>query len=241
VTTERLCLSIVSHGQLGLVLPLLESLDGELGLDFNVLLTLNIPEPEDRLRHYSFPLKVVRNVHPKGFGGNHNSAFAQSRSEFFAVVNPDIRLDRLSAEPLLRPFVDPTVGCCAPLIRSPEGTIEDSARKFPTWFRLARRAILGRAGPDYPHQFGPILVDWVGGMFAVFRRTAFADVAGFDDRRYFMYYEDVDLCYRLNAAGWSVVYNPLCEVVHDARRASHRQWRHMRWHGSSLLRFMTGL
>lgn len=239
--TERICLSIVSHGQLELVLPLLDNLDRQFEMDFDVVLTLNIPESEEGLRNYRFPLTLVRNRYPKGFGGNHNAAFAYAGSDFFAVVNPDIRLNGLDTSTLLKPFADPAVGCCAPLILSPDGTIEDSARKFPTWLGLARRAVLGRDGPDYPHQFGPIAVDWVGGMFAIFRRNAFQDVNGFDDRRYFMYYEDVDLCYRLQRMGWSVVYNPLCEVIHDARRASHRQLRHMRWHASSLLRFMTGL
>lgn len=238
---ERICLSIVSHGQLDLVIPLLENLNSQLDFDFNVLLTLNIPEPESGLGVYRFPLEIIRNAYPKGFGGNHNAAFSRAGSEFFAVVNPDIRLNQLSIEDLLKPFADPIVGCSAPLILSPEGSIEDSSRKFPTWLRLARRAIFGRAGPDYSHQFGPIAVDWVAGMFVVFRRSAFEDVGGFDDQRYFMYYEDVDICYRLNEKGWLIVYNPLCEVIHDARRASHRQWRHMRWHMSSLLRFLTGV
>jgi len=53
-----------------------------------------------------------------------------------------------------------------------------------------------------------------------------------------MYYEDVDLCARLRAAGVRVEVNPAATAVHDARRASRRNLRHMLWHASSITRFL---
>src|SRR4051812_35372229 len=88
-------ISVVSHGQFGMVLPLLEQLDAlsHTALE-KVVLTLNIPE--DNLlkgRQWKFPLEVVENRNPKGFGANHNSAFERCTTPWFLVLNPDIRFD----------------------------------------------------------------------------------------------------------------------------------------------------
>jgi GT2 family glycosyltransferase len=84
---------------------------------------------------------------------------------------------------------------------------------------------------------GAVRVDWVAGMFIVFRSDAFRSVGGFDER-YFLYYEDVDICRRLGAAGASVIYEPGAEVIHDARRASRRELRRAVHHLSSAVRFL---
>ena len=85
-------LSIVSHEQGQLVASLLSDIQRELSGDFEVLLTLNVPENEDFLNaEFSFPLKIIRNAQPKGFGANHNAAFVESEGQYFAVINPDIR------------------------------------------------------------------------------------------------------------------------------------------------------
>ena len=76
-------------------------------------------------------------------------------------------------------------------------------------------------------------------MFMLFRSEAFAAVGGFDER-YFLYYEDADICRRLQGAGRPVVYVPAAEVVHDARRASRRDPRLALHHAASAWRFMRG-
>ena len=53
-----------------------------------------------------------------------------------------------------------------------------------------------------------------------------------------MYYEDVDICRRLDSAGLSIVVDSKLSVVHDARRASHRSFKHLRWHVVSMVRFL---
>ena len=68
----------------------------------------------------------------------------------------------------------------------------------------------------------------------VWRAKAFAAVGGFDER-YFMYCEDTDICLRLQLAGWHMREAPVT-VVHDARRHTGRDWRHLRWHMASVWR-----
>lgn len=78
--------------------------------------------------------------------------------------------------------------------------------------------------------------DWVGGMFMLFRNEVFRAAGGFD-ARYFLYYEDVDLCARLTLQNLAVVLCPQVKVIHEARRSSHRSLKYAMWHLRSMGRF----
>jgi GT2 family glycosyltransferase len=231
-------LSVVSHGQGSLVRNFLADLRQGVDVPFEVIVTLNIPEDEVFISEFSdLPLKILRNPAPKGFGANHNAAYRDAKGDVFAIVNPDIRARPLKLTCLLQDLAQESVGACAPLVLSAQGRVEDSARRFPTPSRLLRRALLRRRELDYRWNTDPIDVDWVAGMFVLFRREAFDAVSGFDER-YFMYLEDADICRRLHACGWRVRLDPRSAVVHDAQRASHREWKHLRWHVTSMARFL---
>ncbi len=89
---------------------------------------------------------------------------------------------------------------------------------------------------DWDHtRAGP--VDWVSGACMLVRRSAFEQVGGFDPA-YFMYVEDVDLCWRLGQAGWTVGYEPAGRVVHTVGASSQlAPYRMILAHHRSLLRF----
>lgn len=224
-----------------MVQQLLKDLTALKRSDLEVILTINVPEAEPDFEAAYVPLRVIRNAEPKGFGANHNCAFEQSCGRFFVVVNPDIRVPALRFDELLEPFDDPRTGICGPLVLNSAGGVEDSARRFPTSARLVQRVLLNDRRANYRAGPGIVQVDWVAGMFMVFRHEAFQAVGGFDSRRFFMYYEDVDICARLRQLGWTSVLQPATTVVHDAQRASRRNLRHMRWHVTSALRYLTGL
>lgn len=234
-------ISVVSHGQAHLVQALLKDLDRLPNSDFEMLVTLNLPEDESVYRGYSFPLLVIANSEKKGFGANHNAAFQQARGKFFAVVNPDIRLESLDLRVLTSPFEMEKVAAVAPLVLSESGNIEDSARRFPTFMKLCRRVLLRQRQSDYVPGQVPQDVDWVAGMFVLFRSDVYQSIGGFDDRRFYMYMEDVDICRRLRSSGWRVILNPHVSVCHMAQRASRRNWQHMRWHVVSAFRYLTRL
>lgn len=236
----QIALSIVSHGQAGLIRSLLADLAALSNHNFEVIITVNVPEDESAYQGGVFPLRIIRNDTPKGFGANHNAAFRETSARWFAVVNPDIRLNTLDFETLLRPFDVQDVAAVAPVVLSSDGKVEDSARRFPTLVRFAKRVLLRQRNADYQVGFEPYPVDWVAGMFVVFRREAYQQIAGFDDRRFFMYLEDADICRRLGLNGWQVVVNPCVEVIHMAQRASHKNLKHLRWHAVSALRYLTG-
>jgi GT2 family glycosyltransferase len=237
-TLPSVSLSIVSHGQGALVAALLGDIANRVAPPIEVLLTKNVredlPFPPGG---FGFPLRVIENAVPKGFGANHNAAFREARGRRFCVLNPDIRL-AADPFPVLNACLesDATLAASAPVIVSPTGAIEDSARRFPTPGLILRKAI-GVAGPaDYRIGAQRVYPDWIAAMFLLFRREAFAAAGGFDER-YFMYYEDVDLCARLRLAGFGVAVCPEARAMHDARRESHRRLRYLRWHLASMTRF----
>jgi GT2 family glycosyltransferase len=236
--SREITLSVVSHGQNALVNQLLGDLRRHAPGRVTVLVTLNVADATPLETPMGFPVEVITNTGIRGFGANHNAAFERCRTEYFCVANPDIRLPGDPFASLLQALAAPGAGVAGPLVRTPSGGVEDSARRFPTAASLLKKMFVEKRQPDYPVDRGALEVDWVAGMFMAFRAAAFREVRGFDEG-YFLYYEDVDICRRLRAAGRRTLYQPAAAVIHDARRASRRDARHLRWHLQSMLRFLT--
>jgi len=243
INFARMTLSIVSHGQGALIRPLLQDLRPVLAAGARLIVTLNIPEDESFLSGLEPEVRVLRNSRPAGFGANHNRAFnAIAQRDQFVVLNPDIRCNASVFAQLLEAAHEHNAGAVAPRVRSPEGLVEDSARRHPSLRRILRRVFLRARGertePDYLLEGSqPIAVDWVAGMLIMFPCDIYAEVAGFDER-YFMYLEDADICRRIGALGRKTLLLPWIDVVHDARRATSKDPRHMRWHIESLMRYL---
>jgi N-acetylglucosaminyl-diphospho-decaprenol L-rhamnosyltransferase len=236
----RVTLSIVSHGHGAMVEDLLRDVQAlQWPHDaYEVFLTLNTPEDSGLFSPFqsALPLHLIINSEAKGFGANHNAAFQRSRGVAFAVVNPDVRLPRLDLNAWLAPLGQGKVAACAPLAHDSQGQLQDNARRFPTLWSLARRVLTGVREPSYAPQAGPQTIDWAAGYFLLLRREAFEQVGGFDEA-YFLYMEDVDLARRLKQKGWTVLWDTRTHIIHDSQRASHRQWRHLRWHVQGAVRY----
>jgi N-acetylglucosaminyl-diphospho-decaprenol L-rhamnosyltransferase len=233
---QPITVSVISHGQGELVAALLEDLASCTSVA-EVILTQNIPEGEIACPESLRPrVRLIRNDQPLGFAANHNQAFRQCRTPLFAVLNPDIRLERDPFPPLTEALAANGVGLAAPAVRAPHGTLEDSARYFPTPFRLLAKLLKLGDGRRVVVGQGPVAVDWTAGMFMLFRADVFRDLGGFDEG-FFLYYEDVDICVRLWRVGQRVMLHPGASVIHAAQRASRRRPRYMAWHLSSMARY----
>lgn len=233
-TTSRVSVSVVSHGHGSMVTALVNQLlcCAEVG---QVIVTRNILE---RLDIPSDPrLTLIDNATPKGFGANHNAAFKRSQHSWFVVLNPDAVLLKDPFEALLRVAASTGAGVLAPRALTPSGGPDDNWRRFPTIRSLVRKAF---GGPDGRYEEtqdqGAFKIEWASGFFLTIRSNVFEKLGGFDER-YFMYYEDVDFCARAWRAGFSLFACPDAEVIHDARRASRRNLRHLRWHLASMARY----
>jgi len=231
-------ISIISHRHGPLVKKALEHLSRCCSLTtLEVILTVNVPEPLPfGILDFPFTLRVIHNTGARGFGANHNHAFSQTTSPFFCVTNPDIELADDPFPPLLAALADPKVAVVAPMILSPFGTTEDSTRKLPSPTRIFKRVLLRQRQSDYDLATRPLEVEWVAGIFMLFKREMFSLISGFDER-FFLYLEDVDLCARARSLGLSVRVEPAARVIHAARRDSHRKLRYVWWHGTGMMRF----
>lgn len=229
--------SVVSHAQNSLVNQLLQDLAQRCAGKLTIIVTENVADPVPLRIPAGQAVEQIANRTAKGFGANHNAAFRRSTSPVFVILNPDIRLEQDPFPSLSARLRDEQVAAAGPLVRSPQGASEDSARKFPTLFSLVKKVFSPSAGPDYSADSGAVDVDWIAGMCIAFRRDAFENVGGFDER-YFLYYEDVDICRRLRSHGYKIVYDTTVSVVHEARRASRRNPRLMRIHAASALRYL---
>ena len=231
-------ISIVSHLQA----PLLNALLGDLdrcckAYPLEVLLTLNLPEDLPfNTGDFSFPVIVQVNSLPKGFSANHNQAFKKLSGEFFCVMNPDIRLNNDPFPALISCLQDSSTGVAAPLVMNENGATEDSARRFPTPFKILCKALGRCKGIDYVIKDKVVFPDWVAGMFMLFRQETFEQLDGFD-QHYFLYYEDVNLCARLRLKGYEVALCPDAKVVHMARRDSRRHVKYLKWHLASMAKY----
>lgn len=235
---EGITISVVSHLQIGLVAELLGDLEEHCQDScFELILTLNLDEKLPfALDSFSYPIRLVRNAVPMGFGANQNQAFTHSMGRYFCVMNPDIRLSSNPFTSLLTCIDDSSVGVVAPLVLGEYGGVEDSARRMPSPLKIMRKLFGGELKPDYVIKNVPIYPDWVGGMFMLFPRPVFERLGGFDER-YYLYYEDVDICARLRLLGHQAVVCPEARVTHCAQRSSHRSLTYFLWHLSSMIRF----
>jgi N-acetylglucosaminyl-diphospho-decaprenol L-rhamnosyltransferase len=182
-------------------------------------------------------LSVVDNALPKGFGANHNAAYRLCDQPRFCVLNPDISLAVNPFPRLLAVMRDTGASLVAPLVRTPGGRVEDSTRYFPTVRSVAAKMFGGAEG-RHPVAEGQVVFypEWVGGLFMLFRSLDFRRLGGFDEG-FFLYHEDVDICLRVWKRGMKVAACTDVDVIHDARRDSRRNLRHLRWHLASLVRY----
>ena len=233
-------LSIVSHRQASMVKNLLLDVEKycfEHALE--VVVTINVEETIPFAeKDFKFHLTIIRNAIPKGFGANHNAAFKILSGDHFCVLNPDIRFKNDPFRQLLWTARSEEFGIIAPLVVNSSDGIEDSARRLPTPARILRKIF--RSAPELDYSIGNTLLfpDWVAGMFMLFPSAVFRTMNGFDER-YFLYYEDADICCRVRLAGWLVVLDATVRVVHDARRESHKNLKFLWWHLTSMARFFS--
>jgi N-acetylglucosaminyl-diphospho-decaprenol L-rhamnosyltransferase len=183
-----------------------------------------------------------------GFGSGANRGVARTTTPYVIICNPDLEVEP-GADKALIDVLDrePDVGIVAPRIETPDGRLYPSARTFPDLVDAAGHAFLHfvwRTNPfsrrykmlDWDHASATD-VDWVAGTYLVVRRTAWDVVGGFDEA-FFMYLEDVDLCWRLKQAGWRTRYEPAARVVHAIGRSTDQTpYRMIAEHHRSLLRY----
>jgi N-acetylglucosaminyl-diphospho-decaprenol L-rhamnosyltransferase len=202
------------------------------------------------------PTAAVVVVNPErnlGFGSGVNRGVAvlsglPTPPAWVLVANPDLHVHPGAVEALERALESkPAWALMGPRIYTDEGEIYPSVRHFPSLLDAAGHALFALFNPEnrFTRRYNPgtpegddvVRADWVSGSCFLARRVAFEELGGFDEG-YFMYNEDMDLCWRAHQAGWGVGFAGAAAVTHVQGVSTARHpYRMMVAHHRSALRF----
>lgn len=194
------------------------------GLNYEIVIVEN--NSGDDLSDLKRDYKIVYSDKNLGMGGGNNLGIKNSSGDFVLISNPDIVYEPNTISELFNYLKNnSTVELVGPKLLNPDGTLQYSCVRFPKiYIPVLRRTFVGRF---FPRSLGNYLMktnnhqevmeaDWLLGACFMVRHKE----ADLFDERYFMYFEDVDLCRRLKDSGGKVIYYPLISVIHDHVRAS---------------------
>ena len=179
-----------------------------------------------------FPEAVlIRSDVNLGCAAANNRGFTVARGRYVVLLNSDAFL-RPGALPtsVAKMDADPRVGLAGARLIGRDGAWQPSARLFPSWVndvltlsglaaRYPRSRVFGRFDRTWADPAAAAEVDWVPGAYSIIRRSVLEQV-GYFDERFFLYYEEVDLCRRIKAAGHTIWYWPDVVVVHIGGESS---------------------
>lgn len=229
-----LSISIVTYNSADLVCQCLESIFGhEHTFSFEVFVVDNNSKDgsvQDIQKRFP-QVCLIQNKKNWGFARATNQAIEKGRGRYMLLFNPDIFALEGSIEKLME-YMDshPDVGIAGSRLLYPDGALQLSCRRFPTLATLFLRGTrIGDLFPgnrflkeyllEHENHHQDLDVDWCLGSCLMVRRKAIDEVGMLDDK-YFMYYEDIDYCYRMKQKSWKITYLASTEMIHHYQRKS---------------------
>ncbi len=225
---------IVSYNSLSVLKPCLESIQRQAySGEMEVIVVDNASrDGTPQMVAEGFPqVKLIAQQENVGYSRGVNLGIREARGKYFLILNPDTIVKEDAINKLVA-FVEQQedAGIVGPKLVFHDGNLQYSCRRFYTLkVLLLRRTILGKIFKnskavsdhlmlDYDHETTRE-VDWILGACMLVRRDAVESV-GLMDERFFLYFEDVDWCYRMKQDGWKVFYCPDSVFVHNHARES---------------------
>lgn len=229
-----LSLVILNYKTKGLLRQCLQGImDANLPVDHEVIVVDNAShDGSTEMVREQFPqVRYISHDRNVGFGAGMNIGLRAAAGDYLLILNPDVAVFSAAVVRLLEYIRrHPKVGIAAPKLINPDGTTQWSCYQFPDWFiPILRRTPLGRLPwarrrlraylmSDWAHDANRP-VGWALGACLLIRRDAMREIGLFDER-FFLYFEDVDLCRRAWQAGWEVHYVAEADMVHYHQRMS---------------------
>jgi len=166
----------------------------------------------ERLRAEAPHVTLIVSKTNDGFAGGCNKGVAASSGEYIALLNNDARPDTGWIRAAVERFEEsPEVGAVASRVLDWEGKLVDFVGAAMTWYGMGYKPFTGEQPPTRPDVAADVLFGTGAAMFV--RRSVYDAIGGFDER-YFMFFEDVDLGWRINLAGWRFLYEPASLAFH---------------------------
>lgn len=250
--TPRVAVLTVSYGSEGVLGEFLASVPPSSNWPLTVVIADNKPEAHGRVEALAKEsgaswVPLPQNL---GYGGAINATASDLPPgvEWILVSNPDVSLSAGMIDVLVEEGdADPTIGAIGPAILTPDGDVYPSGRAVPSLRTGVGHAIFADiwVGNPWSRSYRNERnrerrdVGWLSGACVLVRRSVFEELNGFDDD-YFMYFEDVDLGYRIGKAGYRNVYEPAATVLHTGAHATTADSdRMIRAHHDSAIRFLS--
>ncbi|MBB1279862.1 glycosyltransferase family 2 protein [Pseudoalteromonas sp. SR41-1] len=246
---SKIIIGIVSHGHYEYISKNEELLKiAELN---NVYVVIKDNIKEGKLENYvkTHELEYVTTNEILGFGENNNFIFNHAKQklnanneDWFIIFNPDVVITLDEFKKLIVSLTAQNGAFFAPNLFKSEELVEseNSVRYFPKLTNLFNPFLMKPINSPYNKDMlneGDI-VEWASGAFLCIKCSAFELVSGFNEK-YFMYYEDVDLCYRLNKANISLRFLKNISAVHKGEYKNRSIFsKHFLWYLNSLTRFL---
>ncbi len=247
----RAALVIVNYNTAADLRRCLESARERLGGIETIVVDNGSTDGSREMVRKEFPgVRLVDNPGNPGYASACNRGIAAATQPYVFILNSDVEFTQGGLETLIeRMEAEPGIGALGPMVLNSDGSVQMSCRRFPSLLESVAHGFLGEIWPDNPftrdyqmkglHRNEPCEVDWVSGAAMLLRREAAQRVGGFDEA-YFMYVEDVDICWRLREAGYSVAYDPSLRLVHHIGRSSSQQSTRMLYeHHRSMFTFFS--
>jgi len=186
----------------------------------------------DAVRRQFPAVKLIANDENRGFAAANNQGLESARGRYIFFLNPDTIIKNNSIDILLDYMQrNPEVAVCSPRLVFEDGRIQMTVRRYPSYTGALHRhtffKVLGIFKPAYnkwlmkDFSYNEVAeVEQVIGAALMVRKEVLDNVGPMDDKNFFMYYEEVDLCYRIKQAGWRVMFVPDAEIIHLAGRSS---------------------
>ena len=251
MTPADLAVVVVNHNARDYLARCLDSVEasaGDLSIDVLVVDNASRDGSVEPARAAHPEVRLIENAANRGFAAAANQGIVASDAPFLLLLNPDAEIRGGTLAGLVKVARErPSVGAVGCLVRNPDGSIQPSARKVLGPFEALMHAFLGPFMPDNRWSRSYTMADWdrrserevewISGSAMLLRRDALDSVGALDEG-FFMYVEDVDLCTRLRAAGWTVLFSPEVEVVHEVGVSARGQSRRMAHaHSDSIYRY----
>lgn len=242
-------ISIVSHGNDDDIIN--NANLNEINLLETVTVIIRDNLSSNRLKQYCVSHNLEYNASNSilGFGANNNinfqlaSKLGMEKTDWFVLFNPDLDISAAMINKLSNTIKDEISQIFAINLFFDRAfsNMEYSLRKFPTFmsfFNIAKGKSFTEIY-DKANLADKSLVDWAAGSFLVFKAELYEKLNGFDES-YFMYFEDVDICYRANQFyKQNVVYLKEIKAVHEGGYQNRKLFsKHFRWYFTSLIRFL---
>jgi GT2 family glycosyltransferase len=235
---KPLSIVIVNYNVRDLLKRCLESVfKYEKDIEFEVIVVdNNSNDLSQEMLKRDFPqVKLFENKRNLGFSRGCNQGIKESRGRYILLLNPDSELTPGGLKTMIDSMdSQPELGICGPKMTDQEGNLQFSCRSFPSYLTAisSSQSVLNRIFPDNFLSQKYLLknqdhseireVDWVSGSCLLAKREMLEKV-GLLDERFYMYVEDVDLCYRAKMAGFFVYYFPSVVVIHHVGKSTQKK------------------